>query len=49
LKFCIEQTIISNKEKIKKGGYDRTVWKPRLGLRGSPNEKMSIEDMKADL
>jgi hypothetical protein len=49
LTFCIEQTIILIEEKTSKGGYDRKVWKPRLGLGGSPRSKMSTKERRAEL
>jgi hypothetical protein len=38
-----------NEKKTRKGDYDRTVWKPRLGLGGSSNSKMTTEERRAEL
>jgi hypothetical protein len=48
LKICIQQMILSIKGK-KGEDYDRIIWKPRLGLGGSPNSKMSTEERRAEL
>jgi hypothetical protein len=37
------------KKKTRKGGYEHTEWKPRLGLGGSSSNKMSIKERRAEL